>query len=52
MLDAITQMQIWQVLLEEVRKRGLGMLVITHNMALAKRLCDRILDLSEMNRSI
>ncbi len=49
MLDAITQMQIWQVLLEEVRKRGLGMLVITHNMALAKRLCDRILDLSEMN---
>jgi peptide/nickel transport system ATP-binding protein len=49
MLDAITQMQIWQVLLEEVRKRGLGMLVITHNMELAKRLCDRILDLSEMN---
>ncbi len=45
MLDAITQMQIWQVLMEEVRARGLGMLVITHNMALANRLCDRIIKL-------
>ena len=43
MLDAITQMQIWQVLMEEVRARGLGMLVITHNMARANRLCDRII---------
>ncbi|MCR5252035.1 MAG: ATP-binding cassette domain-containing protein [Lachnospiraceae bacterium] len=48
MLDAITQMQIWKVLMEEVRRRELGMLVITHNMDLAAALCDRIIDLSKM----
>lgn len=48
MLDAITQAQIWKVLMEEVKKRNLGLLVITHNMHLAERLCDRIVDLSEL----
>ncbi|MBO4909461.1 MAG: ABC transporter ATP-binding protein [Lachnospiraceae bacterium] len=48
MLDAITQAQIWKVLMEEVKKRNLGLLVITHNMHLAKRLCDRIVDLTEL----
>ncbi len=48
MLDAITQAQIWKVLMEEVKSRNLGLLVITHNMHLAKRLCDRIVDLSEL----
>ena len=35
MLDAITQAQIWSVLLDQIKKRDLGMLAITHNMALA-----------------
>ncbi len=48
MLDAITQAQIWKVLMEEVKRRNLGLLVITHNMHLADKLCDRIVDLSEL----
>ena len=50
MLDVITQAQIWQVLSEESRKRDLGLLVITHNLTLAKRVCDRIIDLPDLNR--
>lgn len=49
MLDAITQAQIWNVLLDEVKRRNLGLLVITHNMALAEKLCSRIVDLKELN---
>lgn len=49
MLDVITQAQIWQVILEETKKRNMGMLVITHNLALAKRVCSRITKLSEIN---
>lgn len=44
MLDVITQAQIWQVLLEEAEKRKMGMLVITHNRALAERVCNRIVE--------
>lgn len=42
MLDVITQAQIWQLLLKEAEERSLGLVVITHNMALAKRTCNRI----------
>lgn len=49
MLDAITQAQIWNVLLKHVKERNLGLLVITHNLALAERLCTRIVDLKELN---
>ncbi len=51
MLDAITQAQIWKVLMEEVKRRKLGLLVITHNMALADKLCDRIVDLEKLTCS-
>ena len=49
MLDAITQAQIWSVLLDQIKKRDLGMLAITHNMALADKICTRIVDLQELN---
>ena len=49
MLDAITQAQIWNVLLDQVKRRNLGLLVISHNMALADRLCTRIVNLEELN---
>ena len=49
MLDAITQAQIWNVLIDQVKKRNLGLLVISHNMALADRLCTRIVNLEELN---
>lgn len=42
MLDVITQAQIWRILLEEAERRKMGMLVITHNRALAERVCSRM----------
>ena len=50
MLDVITQAQIWRILLEEAERRKMGMLVITHNRALAERVCSRIVLLEEINR--
>lgn len=49
MLDVITQAQIWNLLLEIAKKRKLGMVVITHNMALANKVCDRIIELPKIN---
>ncbi len=47
MLDVITQAQIWNVILEKAEEKGMGLVVVTHNMALAKRVCTRIFDLSK-----
>lgn len=52
MLDVITQAQIWQVLVEESEKNGLGLLVITHNITLAKRICSRIIELPSLNKDL
>mgnify|MGYP001358298910 CR=1 FL=1 len=45
MLDAITQAQIWQVLLEIARERSLGLIVISHDLPLVRRLCERWISL-------
>jgi peptide/nickel transport system ATP-binding protein len=45
MLDAITQAEIWQLLLREAAERGLGLLVISHDVALLNRVCHRIVPL-------
>ncbi len=45
MLDVITQAQIWNHILEVVTKNDIGLLAVTHNLALAKRICTRIVDL-------
>lgn len=49
MLDVVTQAQIWQLLLEIAEERNLGMIIITHNKALAERVCTRLIDLTEIN---
>lgn len=49
MLDVITQAQIWQFLLNISERNHLGMLVITHNMDLAKKVCNRIIELPDIN---
>lgn len=49
MLDVITQAQIWRFLLAETERRGIGMVVITHNPALAERVCTRVVDLRDIN---
>ena len=49
MLDVITQAQIWELLLKRARERDLGMAVVTHNMALAEKVCSRIVSLPDIN---
>ena len=50
MLDVITQAQIWDLLLKVSKKNELGMIVVTHNMALAERVCDKVVRLPELNK--
>lgn len=50
MLDAVTQAQIWQAVLKFSRRHELGILVISHDQNLLKRLCTRVVDLVELNR--
>ena len=47
MLDLITQSQIWNFLLEEVKCRKMGLLVVSHSGELLERVCTRIVDLKE-----
>lgn len=51
MLDGITQAQIWQALIKIAEENNIGMVVITHNKALAERVCTRIVYLEEINRA-
>ncbi len=50
MLDVITQAQIWNLMLEEVRQRNLGLIVVTHNQHLAQRVCTRMIHLEQINQ--
>ena len=52
MLDVITQAQIWNLLLKVSEKNDLGMLVVTHNIELAKRVCNKIIELPKINNEI
>ena len=45
MLDAVTQAQLWQVLLGEVRERGCGLVFMSHSPALAARIATRVVRL-------
>lgn len=52
MLDAITQAQIWHAVLELVKERNIGILAISHDPHLLKRVCDRIINFDELVKSI
>lgn len=52
MLDAITQAQIWQVILRLVKEQQIGMLVISHEMPLLKQVCHRILNFEELGAGL
>lgn len=45
MLDAITQAQIWSVVLELAKERNMGILLVSHEEKLVNRICDRVIDL-------
>jgi peptide/nickel transport system ATP-binding protein len=44
MLDAMTQAQLWGAVIEQAAERSLGVLVISHDERLTKRLCSRVID--------
>lgn len=46
MLDVITQAQVWNVLIDIAEERKMGMVVITHNIELANRVCTRIVEIA------
>lgn len=50
MIDAITQVQLCNVLMDLSKKQGLGILFITHNKYLIEKVSDRILNLKELNK--
>ncbi|PMB16019.1 ABC transporter ATP-binding protein, partial [Fischerella thermalis CCMEE 5319] len=48
MLDANTQALIWQVVIKYAKEHEIGILVISHEVALLQRLCSHIIDLSQL----
>ena len=47
MLDAITQAQIWNVVLDYAKKHDIGVVVLSHEKDLVDKICDRVVDLEE-----
>lgn len=45
MLDLVTQTRLWRFLLDQAERRGLGMLIVSHDRALLDRLCTRVVGL-------
>ena len=45
MLDVITQAQVWRAIVAHAREHGMGVVAITHNLELARRICDRIVEM-------
>ena len=47
-LDPITQAQIWSVILREIEKNRTMLIAITHNEALAQRICTRMVYIEDL----
>lgn len=50
MLDLITQSQIWNFLVGETKRRGIGLLAVSHSMPLLQRVCTKVQDLEEQQQ--
>jgi peptide/nickel transport system ATP-binding protein len=46
MLDAVTQAQIWQAVLNITAVRSLGLIVVSHEMSLLERLCHHVINIT------
>lgn len=47
MLDFITQGQIWNFLIEETKRRGIGMVIVSHSQPLLDHVCTRQIRFNE-----
>ena len=45
MLDLVTRAWIWNCLMEEAKKRGLGLLVVSHDEKLLGKVCTRVVEM-------
>lgn len=45
MLDVVTQAQVWRAIVKQAREHGMGVIAITHSLALAERICDRVVEI-------
>ncbi|MFL1468285.1 ABC transporter ATP-binding protein [Paraclostridium bifermentans] len=52
MLDAITQAQIWNVVLDFIKQNNIGLIVISHEKSLIQRICDRVVNLEKFKVEI
>lgn len=50
MLDLITQGQIWNFLMEETKRRRIGMIIVSHSQSLLDHVCTRQLSLEKLSR--
>ena len=48
MLDAVTQIQIITSLLKQCKENGIGLVLVSHDKKLLKRVCDKIVYLSDI----
>ena len=51
MFDLITQAQIWEALLEETGKRDIGLIAITHDRDLGRRICGEAILMEDLSGS-
>ena len=49
MLDAVTQAQIWRFLADEVDRRGIGLVFVSHSPALVDRIATRVVRLDALD---
>jgi peptide/nickel transport system ATP-binding protein len=49
MLDALTQVQIWDALIKHCRANNIGILAVSHDPELLEVVCDDILYFNEIN---
>ena len=47
MLDLITESQIWHFLIEETQRRGIGMIVVSHDSELVEKVCTRVVRMNK-----
>ena len=50
MLDAITQAQIWKVVIKYCKENNIGLIVISHDKSLLDKVCHRIVNLEENHK--
>jgi len=50
MLDAVTQVQIWDALLEYSKNNKIGVMAVSHDKDLLEVICDDVLFFNEINQ--